>query len=198
MELSSYFTNTETTIKTLTAAVGLVGLWFGVWQYRATRIWKRQEFSASIFKELSTDPDLRFAVLLLDWRRRTLKLPDRFVINDSDSRMFVHNHQALAVAFSLDSREFVQETNSLDLKPEFETPINFMYVEIFDALFVYLERVHTFVSLGLVKESEIDGILYWAKKVSELEVSNSPVFMKYLGYYGYEGVLALSKSNEQG
>lgn len=183
--------NFEETLKIVTAMVGVAGLWFGLLQYRSAQTWKRLEFAASVLNKINSDPDLRLAITFLDWRQRDFVLPERYLSLASKMRTFRHDHKQMAEAFDLRNREFLTETGDLDLKLSELTLERILYVDVFDRLFEYLEQVHAFINMGLIKLEDVVLVNYWANRVYEIQVSDRYIFREYLAHYKYKGVLAL-------
>jgi len=182
----------ELLMKVIPLVLGLAGLWFGLWQYRAAQTWKRLEFAAGIIEKTNSDPDLRLAITFLDWRQRDAPIPDRFVGVEGKREILRHTHAAMASAFDLQNRERVPETDDLDLKVSELTLDRIVYVDVFDRLFQYLEQVDSFVDIGLVRSKDVLPLSYWADRVCRMSIGGRKVFQDYLAHYQYSGVLCLA------
>lgn len=182
-------------VESVASGIALCGLIFGLWQYRNAQNWKRMEYAAGLVSKLNSDPDLRLAITLLDWRYGDFGVPERFLplAVDHERKSFHHTHQALAQAFDLRRRERLSETGDLDLKAENINLENIIYVDVFDRLFEYLSMINSFVQLGLINIEDIELLDYWVRRVSEFTVDGRKIFLEYLKHYEYDGVYDLMR-----
>lgn len=184
--------NFEELIKIIPSSVTAIGLIVGLIQYRRAQVWKRMEFAASLVRRVASDNELTLAITFLDWRHRHFSTPEKYKVVSGGRLQFCHSHATMARVFSMSSREILPETGMLDLKQEEITLESMIYIDIFDRFFEYLEEVHSFIEMGLVKKADVKILSYWANRIVNIKYMESLIFVDYLEYYKLNGILALS------
>lgn len=182
----------EELIKIIPSTATAIGLIVGLIQYRRAQVWKRMEFAASLVRRVASDNELTLAITFLDWRHRHFAVPDKYKPVAGGHLQFCHSHEAMARVFSMSSREILPETGMLDLKQEEITLESMIYIDIFDRFFEYLEEVYSFIEMGLVNNTDVKILSYWANRIVNLKYMQTHIFVEYLIYYKLNGVLALS------
>jgi hypothetical protein len=175
--------DTELILKLVGGSITLCGLGCGLFQYWRAQRWKRMEFAASLLNKIDTDPDLRLAIIFLDWRERDVVIPEKFLYLTSEKRIFHHTFKSMAEAFDLANREINPETEALELRSDkmcFEYSV---YVETMDRFFEYLAHINAFIEQGLIEASDVSLLHYWLVRIKDLKVNGQPVFAGYLDYY---------------
>lgn len=151
------------------------------------------EYAASIIDKINTDEDLRLALTFLDWREREILIPPRFVPT-KECLSFRHTHALMAEAFKLENREVLEETGMLDLKIQYLKTEYFVYVDVFDRFFDYLEQINQCMNMGIIKRQDVERLNYWADRIYKMKFDSKPIFKDYLHYFGYDGVLSFVTS----
>jgi hypothetical protein len=186
------------TIKIMSGVVAVIGLFIGLFQYQKAQIWKRKEFAASLIARIAKEDDLKLAITLLDWKARVLPIPSKYLEVSQGEKIFMHSHLSLASAFDLNNREYLPETNDIELKQNDITLLNIIYIDTFDRFFEFLEEVYAYVSIGIIRIEDISLLIYWADRIATLQFEGKQVFVEYLIHYHLHGVLKLSTSGQYG
>lgn len=181
----------ESLLKYLPQIVGVIAFGFGVFQYTAAQKWKRLEYVASVLSKINIDEDLMLAVTFLDWRKRDIFIPQRFLANHDEEKWFQHTHLRMAEAFDLNNREPIIEHGNVDLKIDHLNIVNIVYVETFDKFFLYLGQINDFIKMGLIKFDDVTDLNYLLNRINSLKVNGKYVFRDYLRHYEFNGVLDL-------
>jgi len=177
-----------------TLIIVLLGAFVGLRQYVKTQQWKKMEYAVSLIEKFYGDIDCRLAITLLDWRSLELQIPDRFKHLSKENETFIHSYRAMATAFSYSIRERIVETGSYDLRPEFITVTNVVYIDVFDRFFKSFENLSTFIKTGLIRKEDLEPLVFWADRVCNFEFNGSLVFHEYLVKNEFDGIYKLSTS----
>jgi len=190
-------------LKVGTPVVTMIGIFLGVWQYRKGQNWKRMEFASSLVRRVSEEPTLSLATLFIDWKKRMIRLPDIYqtleqVEKECTSNFFYHSYQEMAATFSIKVREVIPETNRLEIKESEITVQRTVYIDSFDRLFEFFQEVESFLSMRLIKSSDIDVLAYWAEKLLNTKYNEEYIFRWYLSYYDLWGPFAVASAGLTG
>lgn len=157
-------------LKVGTPLVTMSGILFGIRQYRQGQNWKRMEFASSLVRRISEEPTLALATLFIDWKSRKVLLPESYKFleqadGDDNAHTFRHSYSEMAATFSSEVRETIPETERLEIKESEVTVQRTVYIDSFDRLFEYFQEAASFLSMHLIKASDIDVLAYWAEKL---------------------------------
>lgn len=135
----------------IAAVLGIGGLGFGLFQYYKAQQWKKSEFAASLIQQLSTNPDLALCCMFLDWRTRSIAVPEKYrVLTEADQ--FKHTWGDLQKALRPESQDAV-----------FQFP-QVLYRDAFDQFFSYLDRIDHYLNIGLFDVRDVERLRYWIEE----------------------------------
>lgn len=155
--------------------VGLGGLLCGLYQYWIAQKWKKSEFAASIVEKLVDDPKLALACQMLDYERRKMIYPEEFQ-KITGTIFFEHNWESLRIGLATEDTIY-----------EFDWQQT-LYRDVFDHLFIFLDKVNGYISINLIDINDVVGLKYWINQIEHPRFSENDIFTKFIKYYGYDGV----------
>ena len=157
---------------------GSIGFSVGLYQYHISQKWKRSEFAASLLDEFANDERLSTCCKLLDYSTRTLPVPKQYSVLTKDAT-FLHNWDALIRGMKHES-----ELAAFDWQ-------EFLYRDLFDYFFSYLERVNHYINIHLIETHDVTSLIYWVEQISNPRFVTEPVFINFIKQYDYAGVIEL-------
>lgn len=179
-------------------AVGGLGTFaFGVWQYTVAQIWKRREFVAGEIEKILSDPASRNALLMLDYRLRTITLfPDRSPEHRRWARLNRDYVAAMLIPHTVNGKR-VEERPDLGLPGA-------AIRDCFDQLFVRLDMLQSMVGAKLIEQKDISPyISYWIGKLAPLapgDASDQRLYRNlrlFINEYGYRNLQELCDAMER-
>ena len=147
------------------ALVGVAGLLFGSYEYRQAQTWKRLEFAASQIQRLTSDPDLILAVTFLEYSGMKIPLPEKYW---KLARAQTFNHDCDKLSKMMDAEHFEQ------------TAAYFVYREAFARLFEYLEQIHQFIEMKLIKVNDVKGIKWVLEQIAAPRFISKTILIQHL------------------
>lgn len=169
-------------VKTATPIVGIAVAAFvfrlGILQHRSAQRWKRNEFAASILKELNTDEDLVACCNVLDYRKRCIVLSHKKTKDDKPT-ILEHDRAKLpaAMAVSAPPDGFIAE--------------QIAYRDLFDRMCSYLSQVAHACSQELIEPGDVRPLRYWLERMANVpnyENVLTPFIQRY-----HPGVIELAR-----
>ena len=174
----------DAAFKLLVVAGGIVAFIVGLWQYTRAQAWKRSEWVAQEMRQFFSDPDVRRALLMIDWGKRditfmTNSVPSRPVTCEVSDAMIVkalQHHTARRERFG-DEEQLIRDT--------------------FDHFLDGLERFASFRAAGLVSPNDLKPYLaYWFKNIRDAKDGTGQrqrlvQLRRYIESYGFRGVQKL-------
>ena len=162
-----------------------------IMEYTKAQSWKRAEFLASVMKEFNSDPNVRLARTIIDWKSRDFELfPDQK--NEEDKRVWI-NDQVLIEALTPE-----------DWKGTIENKVGYENSEvrirdIFDAFFERLATINHYLDTKLITESDLRPyITYWIGLIND---SRSEELLQqihaFLKRYKYDDVIKLLETSKK-
>jgi hypothetical protein len=174
-----------------TFCLASAGAPFALWQYYKAQRWKQLEFVAEQVKQFDSDPQVNNAMLMLDWKVRTIDLYPK--LNDPESRFVTVDDSMLYKALA--TRQEDTKTNFTDEEAEIRA--------CFDSFFSYLQRFDQFIEARLVRRMDFWPFLrYWLNFIGDPEEwkrsdGKEAILMwqlwDFVDYYEYSGVTRLFK-----
>lgn len=141
-----------------------------LWQYRQTQKWKRAEFTANEYKIFPANPEVKKAMLVLDWPSRAIEL-----LSDQEK-------------MSIDDVFLAEALGPKDLSPPYP-PTHIAIRECFDQFLDGLAMFDYYLRTGLLNINEIKSyISYWLMILSNPKRRSSEArsaMIDYAKYYGY-------------
>ena len=169
---------TRDLIQTLVSVVAIVGFLFGVFQYRQAQRWKRLEYAASQLRHLDTEPELTLATIFLDISKRGVPLPEK-LWKYAGTDVFQHDCQKM---YTL-------------MKSRYEDDVEyFIYNDVFERLFGYLEQIYMCIDLGLIQARDVKALRWLVKSLSNptwASEADKDVFLVRAQRQGYFDVIKL-------
>lgn len=165
-----------------TGVLGLVGLGFGLYQYYVAQKWKRSEFAAKHLEQLMTDPDLSLLCKLLDWKRRNLPVPEKYLPLTDPITVFEHNWTEFATALIGGRRQGNYTWQQA------------MYRDLLERFCEYFQALNHFVTIGLIDLRDIVTVKYWLEQLARPRYANKgdeEMFIGFIKFFVYPGVLEL-------
>ncbi len=166
-------------IEVLVSLAAIVGFFFGLYQYRQAQRWKRLEFAATQLQRLTSDPELLFAIVCLEYSKREVHLPEKYqkVIK---KETFIHDSKVLSRVMQV----YHEDT------PEF-----YVYQDVFARLFEYLSQVYQFIDLGLIQANDVKGLRWVLEHLANPIFVDKVAFAKYIikGGSQFEDVFKLMR-----
>ena len=146
---------------------GVAGLFWGIFQYRKSRIEKRKDLLFHLADKFDDDDRFTYAKKLLD----------DFSLEPKPG-------------WENDTKDYHKNNFETILNYHFEVPITDAgYIEIrdsFDALFDFFDRLTYLYKLGLIKKEEFSHFSYYLKKAKENENVRN-----YVDYYEFNWIKEL-------
>ena len=144
----------QESIGILVSIAAISGFLFGVFQYWRAQKWKRLEFAANQIQRLTTEPDLALAVSFLEYSKMKIPLPEKYqVFADSDDKPRIFDH---------DSENYAKVMEWTYFAPSAEY---YIYRQSTTRLFEYLQQIHQFIEIGLLKPKDVAAGLEWVLKL---------------------------------
>lgn len=171
-------------------AGGLIAFSVGLWQYARAQSWQRLQFVASQMANFFADPEVRTALLLLDYSRIRLNTDGTRATTPGTGSVFDDD---------LCTRALRLHTEFADQEENFG-PDEMMVRSVFDALLTRLEDLDHFLVSELVSADDLEPYLkYWLRIMLDPASEWKPrVFYeavsKFITGYGYRGVQHLAES----
>ncbi|MHA2313442.1 MAG: hypothetical protein ACXADF_18335 [Candidatus Thorarchaeota archaeon] len=163
--------------------VGLMTLMFGLYKYSIAQRWKRSEFAGNQLMLLSTDRELELCCKFLDWSAFRFTVPEKYH-DVATEKTYVHKYSILYVA----------------MRPEEEQEVfpglTYVYRDLFDRFFTYLERINHFIDIKLISVDDVRSLEYLLKEVLSPRFAHKgqeDLFHDFLKRYEYDGVFELMK-----
>ncbi|MBW7843802.1 MAG: hypothetical protein H3C40_13860 [Ignavibacterium sp.] len=152
--------NYDLNIDLVAFVIGYATFVFYLWQYIADRKWKRKQFAVEVMNKIKDDAEFRLAIAFIDWREREPLIPDRYITSDKQKKSFKHTNKEMALAFDMNLREKLPDTDSYDLKLDEYSIERMVYVDVFERFFQYLEDISSFIKIKLIKWEDVMTICY--------------------------------------
>lgn len=166
--------------KAVTFAGATIAFIVGLVQYRRAQQWKRAEWVAQEMKSLFGDPIVQAALLMIDWGSRRIPLyPEE---KDPSQRHVPLTNQIVA-------RALMHHEERPEGFSDLEADIRMAFDRWLDGL----ERFHSYVDTGLVRQRDLRPYLkYWAVNLCRLRPATGKEdrlarLRDYMNNYGYEG-----------
>ena len=183
----NYAFDPELTLKITALLLSFFVFIKGIKEYSKTQKWKKLEFVSKEIKEFFNEPDVKRAMLLLDW-----------------------NSNSFDIYLSKEKREIAVDFNDKDILGSLMThEERFAFTEkeviikrVFDAFFERLTMFENYIETGLIEAKDLAPYLsYWIKILADpsnhrksAEIKTQ--LWKYVDYYGYEKVRKLCYRKE--
>jgi hypothetical protein len=179
----------STWISAATLILGVSGAIVAWRSFRRAEDWKQAEFLASQIKQLFDDPQVKNALLMIDWGTRPIRLLDPSGPKGGEV-MVTRELQVQA----LRPHEIVDRREAGDRRfgPEGEA-----IRDCYDALLNGLERLNAQIDNKLMTRQKLWPYLcYWIEDIHNSIMNPGDhlwawMMITYIGYYRYSGVLSL-------
>lgn len=170
--------------------ISILSLVLSTRQYILNYHWNRSKFSADVVEKFYTDEKLILARSFIDWNDRMIVLPLSFSPDGKEPYLFAHTIPKLSVAMSAESRATHPLTGQFELREEFMTHDNMIYVEVFDRFIDYVTQLKYFLDSGLITENDITPLSYILTRFwNTYDGQGSRVFESYLTLYRLHEVI---------
>jgi hypothetical protein len=166
-------------IAILVSIAAIFGFLFGVFQYWQAQKWKRLEFAANQIQRLTTEPDLALAVSFLEYSKMKIPLPEKyqvFAADDDKVKIFDHDSKDYSKVMELDY--FKVDANY------------FIYRQSTMRLFEYLQQIHQFIAMGLIKTNDVAGLKWVLDMIFYPRYIDQSILLKHLEK-DFEEIIAL-------
>lgn len=175
----------------LTALIALGSFIKVIIEYMKAQAWKRAEFLAGVMKEFNTDPNVRLARTMIDWKSRDFELfPDKK--KEEDRRVWI------------DDKVLIEALTPEDWKGTIDNKMGYEDSEvkirdIFDALFERLATINHYLDTKLITKSDLRPyIIHWIGLVND---SRSEALLQqihaFLRRYNYDDVIRLLETSKE-
>ena len=159
------------------AIVAAIGLAFGLQQYVKAQHWKRCEFIAIQINSFESNPLVRRAMYMLDFRQGVFTVEGKEIAFDTDMLIAaVANHEI--------------KHDHPNLK---ETQVRLAFCDFFEGI----ERFHHFVESELISQDDIEPYLpYWIKRFTDKDQKGEDFIYSiwtFIDAYEYTGVRQLAE-----
>jgi hypothetical protein len=167
---------------------GVAGLSFGLYQYYIGQKWKRSELAAELLEKFAYDEKIVTCCQVLDWSVRRISIPEDFypVVDECSQNDTLHKKRTFVHSYEELHKALLPE----QVKGEF-TMQQMIYRDLFDHLFTYLERINHYININLISISDVSGLEYWMRELSNPRFTDQPVFTSFIDTYEYDGVKEL-------
>lgn len=172
------------TIKIIALIGAAIGFLVGLMQYKKSQQWKRAEWVAQELKSFFGDAQVDAAFKMIDWSARDICLSSskadegRFVFVESEEVINALCHHSERVRGE-DGRCFTEKEANIR--------------DSFDKLCDGLERIESYITVGLIEERDIAPYLdYWGIHLRpDSESPRLRQIRKFMKHYGWEGAESL-------
>lgn len=159
----------------------------GIKEYRKAQKWKKLEFVSKEIKEFFNEPEIKRAMLLLDWNSNSF---DVYIAKEKQEMALNFTDKDILGALMTHEERFAFTEKEVILK------------RIFDAFFEHLTMFENYIETGLIETKDLAPYLsYWIKILADSNNNRKSVeiktqLWKYVDYYGYEKVRKLCYRKE--
>jgi hypothetical protein len=148
------------------ASIAIGGFLFGIYQYVLAQRWKRLEYAADLLQRLTTDPDLVLALTFLEYSKRKVPLPQKYQ-SLTQENLFDHDSNRLSQVLKVGYWE--------------DTPEYFIYRDVMNRLFHYLQQIYSFIEMKLIEPGDVllvEWVLVW---IADPRFIKETVLLDYVG-----------------
>lgn len=159
----------------------------GIDEYKKAQKWKKLEFVSAEIKEFYNDPDVKRALLMLDWNANKIQLYPGEI---EDRKDFIFNDKMLMGAFTTHLEKSIFTSEEVVIK------------NIFDGFFSKLTMFENYIQTGLILAKDIQPyIKYWINLLANAKSGRKEetLILKmwvYIDFYGYDKVRSLCYRKE--
>ena len=184
-----YILTPELTLQTIGILISILILLKGINEFKKAQKWKKLEFLSKEIKEFFTDPDVKRALLMLDWNDNKVELKMGEI--GSEVELYFNDQDILAAL-----QTHKQQQNFLDK--------HIIIKKVFDALFDGLSMFENYIETGLVSAKDLEPYLnYWITILADNNNRRKSTKLreqmwKYIDEYGYSKVRRLCEREEFG
>ena len=189
---TAFLDDPEFFLKCLAGLGALVAFSVGLHQYHRSQLWKRKEFLGAEVATFLRDPDVRNALLMVDWSARRIPF-DRTSDRSSWPRVTRETQVAALQPHILRTERQVVA----DGEPRRFSSLEAQIRDTFDTFLDGLERLHAFSESGLYDTNELTPYLrYWVRDMTRTDGSAEDArwrlaLLTYVHFYEFTGVQRL-------
>ncbi len=164
----------------LTIVFALAGGAKWVYEYTKNLKWQRAKFLSEKMKEFFTDPEIKKALVILDWNSAKIEMANR---------------SGEKIEYKFDDYIIMEALTTHDKKHSF-TFEERQVRNLFDYFFDRLSEINVWIETGLIEEKQAKIYLkYWIDIIKGNRKSKSRNYteclQKYLDFYNFEGAKKL-------
>lgn len=163
----------EFALKVVSGLVFLGGAAVGLARHLFEKHWRRRQFAHDYAERIVEHPDVRLAMMMLDWSKKTMSAEDAMRLG---CQPFQWN--AAMVAKALDDHDHRPDGAFL--------PEEYAIRTVFDAFVARFERLGDFVDCGIIGVEDFPGTLsYYISLMNEKRLDPiRPKLSRYMARYG--------------